>query len=75
MPQFSTNIGPVRFNPVTRTFEALVTFVEGGDVIRVPCALKFPIEVEMNKVVPALIRQAKEKRRMARAPLMSRLAA
>ena len=75
MAQYVTSIGPVRFNPVKRTFEALVTFVEGGDVVRIPCALKFPIDMDPVKVIPALIRQAKEKRRMTRVPLMSRLAA
>ena len=75
MPQYTTRIGPVRFNPVQQTYEALVTFVENGDVIRIPCALRFPIDAEPQQTVQALIRQAKERRRSSRVPLISRLVA
>ncbi len=73
MSTYGTDIGPVTFNPANRTFEALVSFREAGEVIRVPCSLRFPLETDANVVMCALIRQAREKRRLARAPLTSRL--
>jgi hypothetical protein len=72
---YSTEIGPVHFNPANRVFEALVTLHEGSDIFRIPCSLRFPIEAEPAVVVPALVRQAKEKRRLSRMPLVSRTAA
>ncbi|AZQ69337.1 hypothetical protein EF888_20645 [Silicimonas algicola] len=70
---YSTQVGPVVYNPATRAFEALVTLNEGLDGIRIPCSLRFPIDAPASVVVPALIRQAKEKRQSNRAPLVSRL--
>lgn len=70
---YSTQISPVVYNPATRAFEALVTLLEGTDEIRIPCNLRFPIDTPPSTVVPALIRQAKEKRRLERTPLVSRL--
>jgi hypothetical protein len=70
---YQTEIGPVLFNPATRVFEALVTLREDGDILRIPCSLRFPIAATPAQVIPALIRQAKEKRRMRRVPLVSRV--
>ncbi len=70
---YSTKISPVVFNPANRAFEALVTFHEGADVIRIPCSVRYPIEAEPAQVIPALLRQAKEKRNFTRVPLVSRL--
>ena len=70
---YSTDIGPVVFNPANRAFEALVTLREGADQIRIPCSLRFPIDAPASVVVHALIRQAKKKRHMERVPLVSRL--
>lgn len=70
---YSTEISPVVFNPATRGFEALVTFHENSDVVRIPCSLRFPIDATPAQVIPALLRQAREKRRNTRAPLVSRL--
>lgn len=70
---YTTQIGPVVFNPSNRAFEAVVTFHEGTDIIRIPCSVRFPIEAEPAQVVPALLRQAKEKRNFSRVALVSRL--
>lgn len=70
---YQTEVGPVLFNPATRVFEALVTLREDGDIMRIPCSLHYPIAATPAQVIPALIRQAKEKRRMRRVPLVSRL--
>ena len=73
MTQFGTTMSPVRYDPVTQCFEALVTLHEGNDQVRIPVSLKLPIYTDANTVAPALIRQAKEKRQMRRLPLRSRL--
>ena len=73
MAQFGTTMSPVRYDPASQCFEALVTLQEGNDQIRIPVSLKLPIDTDLNRVAPALIRQAKEKRRMKRLPLRSRL--
>lgn len=70
---YTTEISTVLFNPANRVFEAMVTFRENGDILRIPCSLRFPIEATPSQVIPALIRQAKEKRKNDRAPLISRL--
>lgn len=70
---YKTRISPVVFNPSTRAFEALVTFHEGADIIRIPCSVRFPIKADPSQVIPALLRQAKEKRNFTRVPLISRL--
>lgn len=70
---YSTEISPVVFNPATRVFEAQVTFREGTEVIRIPCGLRFPIEAAPAQVIPALLRQAREKRKNSRVPLVSRM--
>lgn len=70
---YSTEIGPVVFNPASRVFEALVTFRENGDILRIPTSLRFPIDATPARVIPALIRQATEKRRNTRAQAVSRL--
>jgi hypothetical protein len=70
---YTTQTSPVLFNPASRAFEAMVTFRENGDTLRIPCSLRFPIEASPSQVIPALIRQAKEKRKNDRVPLISRL--
>ncbi len=70
---YSVTISPVVFNPSSRVFEALVTFHEGADVIRIPCSLRFPIEAAPSRVIPALLRQAREKRNQSRVPMVSRM--
>ena len=70
---YSVTISPVVFNPSRRVFEALVTFQEGADVIRIPCNLRFPIEAPPSRVIPALLRQAREKRNQSRVPMFSRM--
>ena len=70
---YGTSIGPVVYNPATRAFEALVTLIEDRDEIRLPCSLRLPITTEPDVVIKALIRQAKESRRLRRAPLTSRI--
>lgn len=70
---YSSEISPVVFNAATRAFEAVVTFREQRDIIRIPCALRFPIDATPAQVIPALLRQAREKRRNSRVPLVSRL--
>lgn len=71
---YSTEISPVVFNPATRVFEALVTFRENDDVVRIPCSLRYPIDAAPSQVIPALLRQAREKRKNIRVPLISRFA-
>ncbi len=73
MRHYRTELGQVIYNPETRAYEALVSFHEGADIIRVPCSLAFPMDAERHVVASALIRQAREKRRQTRVPLMSRL--
>jgi len=73
MAHYGSTVSPVRYDPVTQSFEALVTLHEGCDQIRVPVSLKLPIDTDVSRIVPALIRQAKEKRQMRRLPLRSRL--
>lgn len=75
MAHFGATLGQVRYDPATQAFEALVTLHEGSDKIRIPASLKLPIDTEIARVAPALIRQAKEKRQMRRLPLRSRLRA
>lgn len=75
MAHYGATLGPVRYDPAGQTFESLVTLYEGRDQVRIPVSLKLPIETEAGRVAPALIRQAKEKRRMERLPLRSRLRA
>lgn len=70
---YATKIEPVVFNPSNRAFEAVVTFCEGKDITRIPCSVRFPIEAEPSQVIPALLRQAKEKRNFSRVALVSRL--
>lgn len=70
---YQTEISPVVFNPANRVFEALVTFREGDDVTRIPCSLRFPIDSAPDTVIQALLRQAREKRRLSRGVLVSRL--
>jgi hypothetical protein len=70
---YSTEISPVVFNPATRVFEALVTFRENSDIVRIPCSLRFPIDATPAQVIPALLRQAREKRKNRRVALVSRL--
>ncbi len=70
---YTTEISPVVFDPASRVFEAVVTFRENGDITRFPCRLRFPIDATPARVIPALIRQAKEKRKRVRVPLISRL--
>lgn len=73
MAHFGTTMSPVRYDPATQCFESLVTLHEGTDQIRIPVSLKLPIDTDINRVAPALVRQAKEKRQMRRLPLRSRL--
>lgn len=73
MSHFGATIGPVTYDPETQSFRALVTLHEGTDHVRIPVALTMPIDSDESRVVPALIRQAREKRAMRRVPLMSRL--
>lgn len=75
MSDFRTELGQVIYNPETRAYEALVTFHEDGEAVRIPCALAFPIDADRHVVASALVRQAREIRRNARVPLMSRLRA
>ncbi|MBT8418885.1 MAG: hypothetical protein KJO42_15725 [Silicimonas sp.] len=70
---YSTEISPVVFNPANRVFEALVTFRENNDIERIPCSLRFPIDATPSQVIPALLRQAREKRKNNRILLVSRL--
>ena len=70
---YSTQIGPVVFNPANRAFEALVTLSEHLDQVRVPCSLRLPIDTSPDVVIKALIRQAKEMRNLDRKPLVSRI--
>ena len=70
---YATRIGPVVYNPASRAFEALVTLIENRDEIRMPCSLCLPITTAPDVVMTALIRQAKEARRLKRAPLTSRI--
>lgn len=70
---YATRFGPVTYNPATRAFEALVTLLEGPDEIRIPCSLRLPIDTRPQVVLKALARQAKEARRLERAPLISRI--
>lgn len=70
---YQTEISPVVFNPASRVFEALVTFHEGSDVTRIPCSLRFPIDAKPDAVMEALLRQAREKRRMSRGVFVSRI--
>lgn len=73
MTAYRTELGQVIYNPRTRRYEALVSFHEPREVVRVPCALAFPIDAEPRVVAAALIRQAQEIRRNARVPLVSRI--
>lgn len=75
MTPYRTELGQVIYNPQTRAYEALVSFHENGDVTRIPCALAFPIDAESSVVAAALVRQAQEKRRNIRVPLISRIRA
>lgn len=73
MSIYGTEIGPVSYNPETRRFEALVSLREGTDTLRFPCSLPLPMDTESHVVIRALIRQAKERRRLDRCSLSSRL--
>ena len=70
---YRTEISTVVFNPGNGVFEGLVTFHEGTDVTRIPCSLRFPIDADPEIVVNALLRQAREKRRMSRGVFVSRI--
>jgi hypothetical protein len=70
---YATRIGPVVYNPASRAFEALVTLIENRDETRIPCSLRMPITSAPDVVIQALVRQAKELRRLKRAPLTSRI--
>lgn len=64
------NISAVTFDHAGSAFAATVTFADGQPV---PCRLRFPAGTSNDIIVPALIRQATEKRRIRPAPLLSRL--
>lgn len=70
---YRTEISPVIFNPASQVFEALVTFHEGRDITRIPCSLRFPLKSSPDVVIDALLRQAREKRRMSRGVFASRI--
>lgn len=70
MRQGSMIIGPVTFDPAKKVFAATVSF-EGGASI--PCSLRLPRETTHDIVVPALLRQASEKRRQRVRLIRSRL--
>ena len=73
MSIYGTDIGPVSFNPANRRFEALVSLREGADTVRIPTSLPLPMDTDASTVMRALIRQAKERRRMNRVRLTSKL--
>ncbi len=75
MTAYRTELGQVTYNPQTRAYQALVSFHEAGETTRVPCALPLPLDTEPGVVASALIRQAREIRRDARVPLISRIRA
>ncbi len=75
MTAYRTELGQVTYNPETRAYQALVSFYEAGETTRVPCTLSLPLDTEPGVVASALIRQAREIRRDARVPLISRIRA
>lgn len=66
----AVNISAITFDHAGSAFAATVTFPDGPPV---PCRLHLPAGTSDEIVVPALIRQATEKRRTRPVPLLSRL--
>ena len=71
MSSYRTELGQVIFDPATRSYKATVTFHEGTDRRAFDCSLRFPIDMPMEEVAAALVRQAKEMRQHSALPLRS----
>lgn len=75
MTQLKVELSDIRYDPASQEFEALVSFHEGHDVTRVPCALRLPIQTDYAAVAEALTRQARIRRRIQTDQLLSHFSA
>ncbi|MCY4180479.1 MAG: hypothetical protein OXC60_03635 [Litoreibacter sp.] len=74
MSSYRTEVQNLRYNAATQSFEALILFYEGGDVLKYPTELALPIQSDFSFVSKKLVSEAKRQRRQNAGHLISRTA-